>query len=323
MAERLLLGSMVRIYITLLGLTALAEILGFWTAKDSNLSRLAFAVGEAFFVALVLALSVDPYLKVRGFRESARQISESYFWETVAPYCPIEYRTKIKELARYHLFASSETTEVAFRWADAEKQVVQLVITRETTLRNTSPHIYAPSRHLWLLASTPGHHSEYLRWRVVHEPQGLDETQDQTSLSRFVESRSDGALTIDEARITETLSITPAIPPDGTYRTEQKGKMYRRAGGYLPLLSSVPVASGRIRCYGEALQDLEVRCMFGAGFLPVREGEQGGVVFVQPRLSAPGEGYLLSWKTKERPATVISLTVVENLSVGPAGDQEM
>jgi hypothetical protein len=77
----------------------------------------------------------------------------------------------------------------------------------------------------------------------------------------------------------------------------------------------MPAAKGELKCYGSALPDLEIRCMFGATFiLPVdgREDPQE-LIFSQPMVSAPGEGYLLSWKRRSTEAIIVELAAVEDV----------
>lgn len=296
-AESVFLSTKRRIYVTMAVLCAVFGSVALIVPSEDLFARLALAVSESFLVALVLAVAIDPYLKVTGFRETARQISESFFWESVSPYCPVEYRERIKELASSPVFASSNLTTVEFAWVPKyHLRILQVTITRDSTLRNTSAHLYTPQRHLWVLGSTPGFESQYLQWRLVDEAQDFNETLERDELSPYVSLREDDALVIDEAELMRHFLRPPVITPNAVFSTQQKGRMYRRARGYLPIVHGMPVATGRLRCTGPALDDLALRCMFAGRQLEVEDDGSSRPTYRQPRLAAPGEGFLLGWK---------------------------
>jgi len=295
--ESVFLGTKRRIYFTMVGLCVVSGTVALLAPPETLFARLALAVSESFLVALILAVAVDPYLKVTGFRETAEQISESFFWESVSPYCPVEYRERIKELASSPVFASSNLTTVEFTWVPQyHLRILQVTITRDSTLRNTSADLYAPDRHLWVLGSTPGFESKYLSWRFVDEAQDFNETLELDELSPYVNLREDGALVIDESDLMRHFRSPPEVIPNAVFSTQQKGRMYRHARGYLPIVHGMPVATGRLRCTGPALDDLALRCMFAGRQLEMEDDGSSRRTYRQPRLAAPGEGFLLGWK---------------------------
>ena len=296
-AESFFLSTKKRIYMTTATLCAAFGAVAFTVTSTSLLSRLALAVSESLLVALILAVVVDPYLKATGFRETAQQISESFFWESVSPYCPVEYRERIKELASSPIFASSNLTTVEFAWVpDFYLKILRVTITRDSTLRNTSAHPYSPNRHLWVLGSTPGFESQYLLWRLVDEAQDFNETLEGEDLLPYVSLREDDALVLNESELMLHFHKPPVISSNAVFSTQQKGRMYRHARRYLPIVHGMPVATGRLRCTGPALEDLALRCMFAGRQLDVEGTGSSRPTYRQPRLAAPGEGFLLGWK---------------------------
>jgi hypothetical protein len=297
--ESFFLGTKKRIYLTTAALCVAFGCIAFTVPSANLLARLALAVSESLLVALVLAIAIDPYLKVTGFRETAQQISESFFWESVSPYCPVEYRDRIKELASSPIFASSNLTTVEFAWApDHYLRILQVTITRDSLLRNTSAHPYSPNRHLWVLGSTPGFESQYLLWRLVDEAQDFNETLERGELMPYVSLREDDALVLNESELMRHFHKPPVIYSNAVFSTQQKGRMYRHARGYLPIVHGMPVANGRLRCTGPALKDLALRCMFAGRQLDIEDDGSSRPTYRQPRLAAPGEGFLLGWKLK-------------------------
>jgi hypothetical protein len=236
-AARLFVGTKRRIYLTMATVSVGAGITALTSPADSFRERVGLALSESFLIALILAFSVDPYLKATGFSESAAKISESFFWESVSPHCPAEYRAKIKQMAAHGLFATSVYTSVGFEWADKNRDVLKLAIKMDAIVRNTSTAPYRPSRKLWLLASTPGYQSVYTHWRVFYEKQNFNWTLDHRALETLVQIRDDGALVLNERSVLQALGTgVPIVDPVDSYTAEQGGLMYRRSGGYLPLL---------------------------------------------------------------------------------------
>jgi hypothetical protein len=280
-------------------LTVLFGALSFAAPESSLLSRSSLAVAESFLVALILAVAIDPYLKATGFKDTAREISESFFWESVSPYCPLEYRERIKELARSDLFCTHNLTTIIFEWVgSSSREFLRVSIVRELSLRNTSSNPYRPRQSLWVLASTPGFESRYLSWRLVNEADDFDEQVEGSALEPYLGRRQDGAVVLEEGFLMGHFERPPQVAPDADFRVELRSEMYRRARGYLPIVHGIPNGSGRLRCRGAALGDLSVRCMFAGDQLEEVENSSC-ITFHQPRIAAQGEGLLLGWKLKD------------------------
>lgn len=295
-----LFGSSRRIYVIMAAAALLFGVAAFIIGLDNFYGQLLNSIAQSFLVALILALLVDPHLKVTGFRETASEISERYFWETTSPNCPPEYRERIKELAAWQIYGHANFSNVRFSWADEARTIVRLEITRSGDMQNTSSQPYRPSRLLWLLASTPGHESQYNQWLLKIRNIGFNEVVEEGALRPHMSIREDGAVIVDEGSLARTFTDPPAIvPPNAEFETKVQGTMYRRNRGYLPIVHRFPISQGRLRCSGPALADLEVRCMFSGVHLAPRPAvDDGSITFFQPGLSTPGEGFLLSWKCR-------------------------
>jgi hypothetical protein len=260
------------------------------------LARVTFAITEAFLVALILAVAIDPYLKVAGFRDAASAISEDLFWESVNPACPPEYKIYLKDIARTPRYARKCFTRIEFAWEDANRRILQLLITREFEGVNLAGVSWRPDRQLWLLSSTDGFESAYLSWQLsIPQQDDFFESLSSAHLKRGLRTRDDGTLCLDELRLAEKLPVRPVVPPGAEFTSVLKARMYRASRGFLPLISRSPIRRSRVRCEGAAVSDLQISCMFGSELLE-KDPDSAELTFVQPRIAGPAEGFMLSWK---------------------------
>jgi hypothetical protein len=236
----------------LLVLGIVGELLGGkYLASDTAPRSLVQGFADAFLVTSVLAVLVDPYLKRRMQHESGFHALFGY----LNPNAPEGLREALKDLATTQRYYTNASWMLTFAWHNEEKKI--LAVTMEVTYTgiNIDMKAYRPTAKPWVLASTDGYQSEYLRYSLScpgHiEPVDVRDGD----LEPFTVVQDDGSIYIDTAR----LAPGRAIPAGAHFNVTQRIRMYRHATGYVPLQHDRYIEKIRLSLSGSALKDLDVR----------------------------------------------------------------
>ena len=140
---------------------------GVWAAqayfKGNTTPRILLqAFGEAALVSGVLAILVDPHLKRRLQDESGWGALFGY----LNPRAPKELREAVQELATCKRYYTKAAWSISFAWHDEAKTVLAITTEVVRTGYNIGPEPYKPNGRPWVLASTHGYQTEYLRVRA-------------------------------------------------------------------------------------------------------------------------------------------------------------
>jgi hypothetical protein len=236
----------------LLALGVLGELAGAkYLGPNTIPHNLVQGFSDAFLVTSVLAILVDPYLKRRMQHESGWSALFGY----LNPNAPEGLREALKDLAVCQRYYTNAAWTLSFAWHDEAKKV--LAVTMEVTYTgiNIDLKAYRPSAKPWVLASTDGHQSEYLRYALncPGHIQPVDVRGD--DLEPHTIYQDDGSVCIDIGR----LARGRAIPPGAHFNIVQTARMYRHANGYVPLQHDRYIEKLPLTLTGPALKDLDVR----------------------------------------------------------------
>lgn len=274
-------------------------VAGVWVAQIQLQSGttpriLLQAFGEAALVSSVLAILVDPYLKRRLQDESGWVALFGY----LNPRAPKELRQAIQELAACNRYYTRAEWSISFAWHDRANAVLAITLEVSRTGYNIGPEPYRPNGRPWVLASTHGYQTEYLRYALscpghitTVDVRGVD-------LQPYVVVQDDHSVYLDEGRLVKNR----AIPPDARFESINRARMYRHAAGYVPLHYENFFETLTFSLGGPALDDLYVRVQHPRQDkrnlpaewkrLPSRGGSQGTQTFGR---ATPGQVTLVSW----------------------------
>ncbi|MFC4859456.1 hypothetical protein [Actinophytocola glycyrrhizae] len=247
-ATRLYVGGVSLLFLAGVGAEVLGHLLfderSFWYALLTGL-------GEALLISAILATLVDPFLK--------RKMQVESVWTGIFALMknepPDGLQEAIKDLAKVKIYYPSTTWTLTFEWADDDHEILKLTLDVRSVGRNISRQPYMLTRKAWILASTTGYTSEYLRYAVScpDEIEAID--ADSGILQRHITSLEDGSITVDEAGLSKGQSISPGK----SFETIKVARMYRHSTGYIPLYHGKFGENLEVRLTGEAMADIDVR----------------------------------------------------------------
>jgi hypothetical protein len=273
-------------------------IVSVWTAQthlQAGTPRILLqAFGEAALVSSVLAILVDPYLKRRLQDESGWGALFGY----LNPRAPKELREAIQELAACKRYYTKADWSLYFAWQDREKAVLAITLEVTRTGYNIGPEPYKPNGRPWVLASTHGYQTEYLRYTLSCPGHITTLDVREAELRPYVVIQDDHSVYLEEGRLVRNR----AIPPDVRFESINRARMYRHAAGYVPLHYENFFESLTFTLDGPALDDLYVRVQHPRQDkrnlpaewkrLPSRGGSQMTHTFGR---ATPGQVTLVSW----------------------------
>ena len=231
-------------------------IVGVWAAqahlRSGTAPRILLeAFAEAALVSSVLAILVDPYLKRRLQDESGWVALFGY----LNPRAPKELRQAIQELATCNRYYTKAEWSISFAWQDRQNAVLAITLEVTRTGHNIGPEPYKPNGRPWVLASTHGHQTEYLRYALSCPGHITTLDVSGVALQPYVVIQDDHSVYLDEAR----LARGRVIPPDARFESINQTRMYRHAAGYVPLHYENFFESLTFTLAGPALDDLYLR----------------------------------------------------------------
>jgi hypothetical protein len=246
----------------LLALGVVGELVGHKLLDNASIGQsIVLGLSEALVISGLLALIVDPYLKKRIQDESGWNAVFGY----LNPHAPSGLRDAIQELATCRQYHKRTHWSAAFAWNDADKAILTVTLEVRNTGIVLDPEPYKPAGRLWVLASTSGYQSEYLRYSLSC-PDNFDSIDlSGEELQQYVVVLDDRSIYVDEERAVDGREI----PPNVSYENLKKARMYRQPIGYIPLHHGIFGEHLSIELKGPALADLDINVAH-----PRREGRQ-------------------------------------------------
>lgn len=238
------------LFLLLLG--AFGQVLGYAYFQEGTFERsLSLSFSEAALVSAILAMLVDPFLK--------RRIQDEAAWSGVFGYlnerAPQGLRKALRELATCSVYSPRTTWTLTFDWENAEHSILTLTVDVNSTNENIGRKAHKLDGKLWMLGSTAGYQSRYLRYRVSCP--GVIDSVDllEDELQEFISFENDGTIVVDEARASKQQSI----PPGKTFEIVKRACMYRHVNGHIPLHHGKFGEHLKIVLQGNAFEAIDVR----------------------------------------------------------------
>lgn len=285
--------------VVLLGLGAYGEFYGHTHYEDGSTAKsVILGLSEAFLISGILTLLVDPFLK--------RRIQDEAAWSGIFGFlnekAPRGLRKALRELAVCKVYFTKTTWNLCFEWDNVLPDVLSVTIDVRSTGENISREKHKLDAHLWVLASTTGRESEYLRYGVScpGEFDAIDALH--PKLAQYITTQNDGSLVLDEAGVTDGAFI----PPQKKFELTKTARMYRNKNGYVPLHHGKFGENLLITLDGAALDDIDVRISHPAqeGRKKPYERKHKASRNNKPqtyhfRQITPGQVTIVSWKPRE------------------------
>lgn len=269
-----------------------------WAAGSSeSLRALAAGFGDAFIIAFVLALLVDPVAQHQFAKEWGRDL----YWAIFSPNAPQEFRDALQVLAAPSGYISRCAYEVTFSHPSGETdkssdfylRVKMSGVTMDRRGFRPSDKVFAPSGH-------DGKPSRYCYWSFEGEDIDHEEYTEEEMLAL-------GALSLDQGgnRVLDQ-SLLPhqtRIPFQGRYKLERHVKVATTRSGYFPLRQNLMVLTQVIVIKGPAVNELDFTLIqLGTGqILGHPEKRPDGNIelrYESTSVAFPGQATILSWSPK-------------------------
>jgi hypothetical protein len=286
-----------RFGVTLLIIIGVAgELVGYGRLRDGTFAHaLTLGLSEALLISGLLAVVVDPFLKHRIQEESA--------WSGIFGFlndrAPEGLRKALQELAACEVYFPKTTWTLDFTWEDRPLGVLAIKIAVRSTGENISRKPHKLDGQLWVLPSTTGFESQYLRY-AANCPEAFESIDvREVDLQPHVSILGDGSLVLDEAAICQRREI----PAGKTFEIAREARMFRHENGYVPLQHSRFGEELQIALQGDALGDIEVRVIHPRekGRERSAERKRKPTKNMKPeiygfRRITPGQVTIVSWK---------------------------
>ena len=219
------------------------------------------------------------------------------------PKAPSELKEAIQELADCKRYNTKTKWALEFAWHDADKTILEVTLQTENTSINLDRSPYRPAAHPWVLASTRGYQTKYLRYSLSCPGHIAPVDVRGDELSPYVVTEDNLSIFLDERRIVGRR----AIPPDVTFENVLCALMYRHSVGYIPLQHGLFGEDLTVELKGPALTDVDVTVshLERIGRKLPHEWKRPASSKTNPDLRrfgrvAPGEVTLVSWSPPSR-----------------------
>lgn len=238
---------------------------------DSNVSAgILSPLAEALFIAGVVALVVDPFIKTRF----AKKIGKEMFWVLTNENAPESQRRLVENLAGAKFFYNNSNWTIQAEWADRKKGIISLLTTVDSNCSNYDPRGYVPNTCAYVLASTDDYKSEYLDFKLSGKSTIHLYDHSSPPISKYIDPLDDGSLRLNEKRIVEDFIDSNELPSDGT-SISRTTKTYRHARGFFLMSNRTALQKQSFTLNGDAADDLDFSVtLIGTGeVFPLYKGE--------------------------------------------------
>ncbi|WKX69350.1 hypothetical protein [Streptomyces sp. XD-27] len=270
--------------------------------KSEGLSHdLSHAVGEALFVAFILGIAGDFYLRDKFGEDVMRRAVQGVMNETLGflrGEQPVELRKAVYGFADQSVYINRTRLRLNFSWADRGK-VVRLDISARVTGTCLDGTGYLPRRTLWALSSVNGYHTSYLHYSLQCPAAGIDVEESGADLLPFTSTSLHRLGLNQQDLLTAHIPLGAKIPFGESFEHGRSFQTFLNAAGFIPLMHSDFAILFRLELAGEALPDLEISV-----FHPVSESgeqewhyEEGDPVPVREWSAVtPGQATIVAWR---------------------------
>jgi hypothetical protein len=268
-----------------------------WAASQEGERQLIAGFGDAFTIAFVLALLVDPAAQHQFATEWGRDL----YWAIFSPDAPEEFRNALQGLAAPPGYVGRCTYELEFTDLN-EPPDEMLTFSMRVSLSGVvlERRGFRPADRVFVVSGYKGIPSHYSYWSF----EGEDGKRAEYTES---EMRSLGALSLDDGGTTvldqALLLHETRVPFRGKYKAERHVTVTCSRADYFPLFQARIVLTQVVIVKGRVIDDLDFTLtQLGRGPIPAkrvkRPDERMELHFESENVALPGQASVLSWQPK-------------------------
>jgi len=268
-----------------------------WATGQAGERQLAAGFGDAFIIAFVLALLVDPVAQHQFATEWGRDL----YWAIFSPDAPQDFRDALQGLAAPVGYVTRCTYELEFRELDESSDgLLSFYLRVSLSGVALDRHGFHPADKVLVVSGHGGHASKYSFWSF----EGEDGQRAEYTES---EMRSLGALSLDVGGTTvldqSLLLHETHVPFRGKYKAERHVTVTCSRADYFPLFQARIVLAQVVIVKGQVVNDLDFTLVqLGRGPIAARKVTRpdGRVElhFEGEHVAFPGQASILSWRPK-------------------------
>lgn len=274
-----------------------------WGSGNQSARELASGFGDAFIVAVVVAMLADPVIQHRFATEWGRDL----YWAIFSPNAPPEFRNALQGLAAPPAYIESCSWEFEFKYPDSGKEFFEVDFGIWITGVALDRRGFRIADRLFLVPRHDGTPSSYTLWSFQSD------SSDRVAY-RETKLKSLGAITVDNSSRTvldQSLLGVDSVGFAHKYHAERHVSTSRWIADYFPLFQARIVLRQTIVIRGEPVSklDFSVTQLGGTQAEPIKTHEDGDAVpelhFKIDHVTFPGQASLLVWKPKVEPTPAV------------------
>lgn len=268
-----------------------------WITDQESERALLAGFGDAFVIAFVLALLVDPFVQM----QFARDFGHTLLWALLSPDSPPRFQKALLDLlGSLRGYIECCTYEMYFSDLALETdEVIQFILRVKLSGVTLDQRGFRPSDKVFVASGYKGVPSRYCYWSFRGD--------DDTEVTQYTEPEmlALGVLSQDESGRTvldqsELLPKEKRIPFKGHYEAERHVEVTSTRSGYFPLFQAPIVLTQEVVITGPAVAGLDFTLVqLGRGEIPQKRTKgEVGLHFKSTNVAFPGQASILSWRPK-------------------------
>jgi hypothetical protein len=268
-----------------------------WGAGQPGARQLAAGFGDAFIIAFVLALLVDPAVQHQFATEWGRDL----YWAIFSPDAPPDFREALHTLAAPTGYFNRCTYELEFSESDERPgELLKIYVRISTSGVALNRRGFRPAGKIFALGGHQGTPSDYCYWSFEGEDGNRVEYNESEMQSLgALSANAGGHSTLDQSMLLHEIRI----PFRGKYKIERHLKVTGARTGYFPMFQARIILAQVVIVKGDILSDLDFTlAQLGRGPIAAkRRTRPDGRVelhFESRDVVFPGQASILSWQPR-------------------------
>jgi hypothetical protein len=269
----------------------------FWSADQPGERQLVAGFGDAFIIAFVLALLVDPVAQHQFATEWGRDL----YWAIFSPHAPQDFRDALQSLAAPLGYFNRCTYELEFSESEEPPgKLLNIYLRISVSGVTLARRGFRPAGRIFAVSGHEGIPSQYCYWSFEGEDGNRVEynEDEMRSLGALSANRS-GQTTLDQSLLLNEIRV----PFHGKYKTERHLRVTVSRTDHFPMFQGMIILTQMVIVKGNVIDDLDFRlAQLGRGpIAPKRKTRPDGRVelhFEGKHVVFPGQATLLSWQPR-------------------------
>jgi hypothetical protein len=260
-----------------------------WGALGAGAARdAATAIGQALVVSTVVGGVIDATARRRFAKDVGRSVVLALFGR----HAPDRYVDAVERFLAQPRLVDHLAWFVHLAWADTERTVVALTVTRQARGTNVSERAVSVPPSVTISRSVEGFATVMHRYDLDIGDTPVHLTW--PDLRRLVEPLPDSDDSV--VRLSRVKATRRKIPSKGVFTVAMEVEHRFRSAGNFPLLATVPVLHRQVVVEGPALSDLMVTLYDGGRYVRMTERPGGRLGWESDEVMFPGQMLVLSWR---------------------------